>query len=48
MDLLSWVSPGEKHTILSDEPFFDLEVDGRRFLDWLGDLVAGEPVADVG
>jgi hypothetical protein len=47
VDVATWVSPGEKHTILSDEPFFDLEVDGRRFVDWVAELVAGEPVPDV-
>jgi hypothetical protein len=47
VDLLTWVAPSDRHTVLSDEPFFTEDVGGQRFVDWVGDLVAGEPVADV-
>lgn len=47
VDLVSWVSPGTEHTILGTDGFYDEEVDGERFVDWLTAFLAGDEVDDV-
>ena len=32
---------------MADGPFFEMEVDGVRLVDWVAALVAGEPLDDV-
>lgn len=43
----SYVAPGDAHTILGDDAFYELKVEGVRVVDWVTDLVAGETPADV-
>jgi hypothetical protein len=47
VDLHSFTGPGEDHTVLTDGPFYTEEVDGVRLVDWVSNLVRGEPVDDV-
>jgi hypothetical protein len=47
VDLLSYIAPGEGHTVLTEREFYDREVGGVRILDWVTQLIAGEPVEDV-
>lgn len=47
VDVASYVAPGTAHTVIADDTFYDLEVDGVRFLDWVSDLVSGETPPDV-
>jgi hypothetical protein len=47
VNLLSYIAPGDEHTVLSDGTFYTEQVNGQPFLDWLTRLVAGEPVEDV-
>ena len=43
----SYTAPGDEHTIIADGPFFEMEVDGVRLVDWVAALVAGDPLGDV-
>ena len=43
----SYVAPGDDHTILMSDRLYTETVEGVAFIDWLSDLVAGEPVTDV-
>ncbi len=43
----SFVAPGDDHTILTSDRLYTETVEGVAFIDWLSDLVAGEPVPDV-
>jgi hypothetical protein len=45
--LASYTAPGDEHTLLWRDLVYDIEVDGVRLIDWITDLVAGEPVEDV-
>jgi Pectinacetylesterase len=47
VNLLSYTAPGSEHAVLSDEPFYTEQVNGRRFVDWVTTLIAREPIADV-
>jgi hypothetical protein len=47
VDLFSYVAAGDGHGVLSDATFYSVTVDGRPLVDWVGRLVAGEPVDDV-
>jgi hypothetical protein len=47
VNLLSYTAPGGEHTVLSDEPFYTQQVNGRRFADWLTRLIERKPVDDV-
>jgi len=47
VDLLSYVSPGDDHTVLSEDDFYTTVVNGVPLVDWVRDLVAGDEVADV-
>jgi Pectinacetylesterase len=47
VNLLSYTAPGSEHTVLSDEPFYTEQVNGRRFLDWVRRLIERRPVDDV-
>jgi hypothetical protein len=43
----SYTAPGDDHGILDDGPFYTMEVDGVRLVDWVAALIAGEPLDDV-
>lgn len=45
--IADWVAEGSSHTILSSPAVYTQAVGDRRFIDWLQDLVDGEPVEDV-
>lgn len=45
--LATYVAPGTEHTIVGDDAFYDLEVEGVRLVDWLVALLAGDVPADV-
>lgn len=47
VDIVSWVSPGDGHTILGDDALYDEEVDGVVFTEWLSSFLAGDEVDDV-
>ncbi|HEX2308131.1 MAG TPA: hypothetical protein VHI14_07425 [Jatrophihabitantaceae bacterium] len=47
VNLLSYIAPGDEHTLLSDERFYLEEVNGQSLVDWVTRLIAGEPVDDV-
>lgn len=38
---------GQVHTILRSDIFYEYEVENTRFVDWVQDLIDGEPVADI-
>jgi hypothetical protein len=43
----SYTAPGAAHGVVEDGPFYTIDVDGVRLVDWVAALVAGEPLADV-
>jgi hypothetical protein len=45
--IASYVAPGESHTIVLQDEFYDMEVDGVRLVDFLATLVSGNVPADV-
>jgi hypothetical protein len=47
IDLPVYVAPGTDHTILGTRDFYRLEVGGVAFVDWIADLIAGDPVDDI-
>ena len=47
VNLLSYVAPGDEHTVLGDEGFYTEEVNGVALVDWVGALIVGEPLDDV-
>ncbi|MGD8684851.1 MAG: pectin acetylesterase-family hydrolase [Chloroflexota bacterium] len=47
VEVASYVAPGSDHTILGRDTFYELEVEGVRFVDWVADLVRGETPPDV-
>ena len=47
VNLLSYIAPGEEHTVLTDGAFYTESVNGELLVDWVTRLIAGEPVHDV-
>lgn len=47
VELLSYTAPGDGHVVLDKAEFYTETVDGHAFVDWVADLIAGEPVEDV-
>jgi hypothetical protein len=47
MDLFSYISPGDDHTILGKPEFYTHTVNDVTLLQWVTDLVNGTPIADV-
>jgi hypothetical protein len=47
VEVASYIAPGSAHTILGSEAFYQLQVDGVRFVDWVTSLVDGETPSDV-
>jgi hypothetical protein len=45
--LHSYTAPGDGHRILEWPRFYELEVDGKRLVDWVTRLAEGKPVDDV-
>jgi len=39
----SFVAPGEEHCIVLRDGFYTVESDGVRLVDWVGDLIDGDP-----
>jgi len=46
VDLFSYISPGDSHTVLGRPEFYTDTQNDLAFVDWVTALVAGEPVAD--
>ena len=47
VNLLSYIAPGDDHTVLSDGLFYTEAVNGVKLVDWVTRVVEGEPVDDV-
>jgi hypothetical protein len=47
VNLLSYIAPGEEHTVMSDGGFYTETVNGEKLVDWVTRLIEGEPVDDV-
>jgi hypothetical protein len=47
VNLWSYISPGDDHTVLHRDAFYTQTVEGVRLVDWVTSLVAGDTVADV-
>jgi hypothetical protein len=43
----SYTAPGNGHTILENETFYEVEVNGVTLVDWVDALISGEPLDDV-
>jgi hypothetical protein len=43
----SYTAPGDDHGIFDFDAFYELEVNGVSFVDWVAALLAGEPLDDV-
>ena len=46
-EFYTYTAGGNTHTIMGSEIFYDYAVEGVRFVDWVSDLIAGNPVQDV-
>lgn len=47
INLLSYIAPGDDHTVLTDGTFYTETVNGVQLVDWVERLINGENVADV-
>jgi hypothetical protein len=47
VNVLSYIAPGDDHTVLSDGLFYKETVNGVKLVDWVRQLIAHEPVDDV-
>lgn len=45
--LLSYISPGDDHTILGKDEFYTHSVNGVLLVEWVTALLAGDPIDDV-
>ena len=43
----SYTAPGDGHTILEDDHFYETEVNGVTLAEWVDALITGEPLDDV-
>ena len=43
----SFVQPGDDHTVMTEDEFYTREVGGTPLLEWVTNLIAGQPVSDV-
>ena len=43
-NVFSFVAPGDQHCILGFENFYTVEADGTLLVDWIDDMLAGEPI----
>lgn len=46
VELFSYISPGNSHTVLSRPEFYTEELNGVLLVDWVTDLVSGVPIED--
>lgn len=46
-EFFSYTAGGEVHTILRSNIFYEYEVEGVRFVDWVSDLVNGKKIRDI-
>jgi hypothetical protein len=46
IDLASYISPGNEHTVVARGELYTEEVGGVRLIDWVTALVEGKPVGD--
>lgn len=44
---LSYTAPGDDHTLVRKDEFYEMEVDGVLLVDWLDDVLAGDDVDDI-
>ena len=47
VDLRSYISPGQGHTVLSSRGFYTETVGGVLLVDWVTDLIRRQPDPDV-
>jgi hypothetical protein len=47
INLLSYLAPGDAHTVLSDGTFYTETVNGVKLVDWVTGLINGDNVVDV-
>jgi hypothetical protein len=47
VNLLSYIAPGDAHTVLSDGTFYAETLNGVKLVDWVTRLINGEHVDDV-
>jgi hypothetical protein len=47
LDLHSYTAPGNGHGIFEYPKFYELEVNGKKLVDWVRALIEGQPVDDV-
>jgi len=47
IELYSFISPGDQHTVLHTDRFYTETLNGVMLVDWVWQLVSGEPLADV-
>jgi hypothetical protein len=47
VNLLSYVAPGDEHTVLGDAEFYTETVNGQPLVDWVTRLIDHDPVNDV-
>ncbi len=47
VDVASYVAPGDDHTIVLSDAFYEMDVEGVRLVDWFTALVDGDVPADV-
>jgi hypothetical protein len=43
----SYTAPGAQHTIINNEAFYTMAVNGVKLLEWVEALLAGEPLDDI-
>jgi hypothetical protein len=46
INLSSYISPGDNHTVLHDDAFYTEEQNGVKLVDWVSELLAGKQPAD--
>ena len=42
-----YTAGGSTHTIMGTTMFYQYSVEGVRYVDWVSDLINGNPVADI-
>jgi hypothetical protein len=47
VNLLSYIAPGDEHTVLSDGTFYTEKVNGQPLVDWVARLIERKPVDDA-
>lgn len=46
IELYSFISPGDQHTVLHTDRFYTETLNGVMLVDWVWSLISGEPIAD--